>query len=298
MNALRLQGIGFCLAAWAFIAASAAFLKLDERAEVTLLAVLIILFGVPHGALDTIFANRLYKVRSSAGWIAFTLAYLALVAITVLLWREAPGACLIGFLTISTLHFSGDPAQGTPLFARLLQGGAVIVLPALLHANEEGRLLGYLSGDPSASLLMNWLHAISGPWLLAIVAAAIWRSRRDWLCGVEMISIAALALFAPPLVAFALFFCGMHSARHILRTVEYSGRPSRKYLVGAAVAPMLGALLIFGIGFLWFRNLTLEARVIRVLFIGLSALTVPHMLLVERVRLNGWATSTVNAGAA
>jgi hypothetical protein len=39
------------------------------------------------------------------------------------------------------------------------------------------------------------------------------------LTAVELGAVGVLAIVAPPLIAFVVFFCGMHSARHILRSM-------------------------------------------------------------------------------
>jgi Brp/Blh family beta-carotene 15,15'-monooxygenase len=123
--------------------------------------------------------------------------------------------------------------------------------------------------------------------------------RSDWLTGLEISAVAILATFAPPLVAFTVFFCGMHSARHILRTIDYSGQASPRILLAACFGPMAGVALLAAAAVLWLRNVPIEARMIQLVFVGLAALTVPHMGLVERVRFSGWvpAVAQPNQGS-
>jgi Brp/Blh family beta-carotene 15,15'-monooxygenase len=101
-------------------------------------------------------------------------------------------------------------------------------------------------------------------------------------------SVILLAVAAPPLLAFTLYFCGMHSARHILRTIDYSGTFSRPLLALSALLPMIGVLVIAVVGWEFLKGKSLDERIVQVVFVGLAALTVPHMALVERVRLSGW----------
>ncbi len=283
MNAQRVQGIAFSL-----IALVVAAFPLPVKADLPVLAALILVLGVPHGALDTIFARKLHGVRTIYGWVAFAFAYFIPVLLVVGLWQLAPMWFLIGFLLISTAHFSGDPESGTPITGRIVYGGAIIVLPALLHASEVERLFSFLVGSAAAAQIVPWLHLLARSWLIGLAAAAIWSLRTNWLTGLEMTAVAILSVFAAPLLAFTVFFCGMHSARHILRTFRYSDQENRWSVIAAMLAPLFGVLIISAAAFSWLRNTPIETRFIQILFVGLAALTVPHMALVERVRFSGW----------
>ena len=126
------------------------------------------------------------------------------------------------------------------------------------------------------------------PWLGAVILVVIERLRRDWLTALEITAASGLALLTPPLVAFTVFFCGMHSARHILRAAEYSGHWEIRLLAVAALLPMLGVLAASAGAWYFLQDTALDARVVQIVFVGLAALTVPHMALVERVRFSGW----------
>ncbi len=288
MNALRVQGIVFSAGALLVALGTLALGRLSPQLELIVVAVLILVLGVPHGALDTIFAKELYGIRTLSGWLQFSLLYLLLAALVVGLWLWQPGLFLLGFLAISAAHFSGDPLQGVPWPARLFYGGSVILLPTIGHAQEIGRLFGLLVGDATATPLVPWLRLLAWPWLVGLALASLWQTRHDFWTALEMAAAGILAIVAPPLVSFVVFFCGMHSARHILRTMNFSGRSSWRYVAGAALLPMAGVLAGSALAWVFLRDTALDARVVQVVFVGLAALTVPHMVLIERVRLSGW----------
>ncbi len=287
---LRAQGLFFSALAVIVAGASTMLLQLDPRTELIVASGLILVLGVPHGALDMIFARKLHKITSPLGWACFGLLYCALAVAVVAVWSLAPSVFLIGFLLISAAHFSGDPAPGTLVISRVIYGGAVIILPTLLHPDVVGRLFAMLAGPESEALLMPWLTQAAWPWLAALVLCFAIEARRSWQTGVELLAVGLLATLAPPLIGFAAFFCGMHSARHILRTVAY-GRPMKPWMVLASgLVPMGVALAGSALGWRFLSGISFDARLVQLVFVGLAALTVPHMALIERVRLSGWSS--------
>jgi len=294
MNAQRIQGLAFSFGAIVLAVVAVTAARFDTQFELIVVATLIVLLGVPHGALDTIFARQLYGIQTSGGWLCFAVIYVLLGASVVGFFMLAPSGFLIGFLLISMLHFSGDPAAGTPGLARVLYGGAIIVLPTLLHAEEITRLFSLLVGIDAATLVTPFLRLLAWPWLIGLAMAAIQRLPKDWLTALEMGAVAVLAVLAPPLISFTVFFCAMHSARHILRTIDYSGRTSPGLILGATLLPMLGVLIASAAAWHFLAGTPINGAIIQLVFVGLAALTVPHMALVERVRLSGWVTGSAS----
>jgi Brp/Blh family beta-carotene 15,15'-monooxygenase len=288
MNAERRQGLIFGCVACLATAAAGALGRCPPQLELIVLAALILVLGVPHGAMDTLFAQRLYGLRTAWDWTRFTAGYLVLAGLVVAAWAWAPTAFLVGFLLISVAHFSGDPAEGTPWISRILYGGVVLVLPAGRHQAEMSGLFGQLVGPEAAGAIMPVLGWLVWPWALGLIVAIGERSVRDRLTAFEFAAVGMLAFVAPPLLAFTLFFCGMHGARHILRAFRYSGRDSWRFLGLVALLPMIGVGLGSAAAWYFLQDAPLDARVVQIVFVGLAALTVPHMVLVERVRLAGW----------
>jgi Brp/Blh family beta-carotene 15,15'-monooxygenase len=288
MNATTIQGVVFSVAAVALAILSASLSRFDPQTELIVVAALIVVLGVPHGALDTIFAKQLYDIKSVPGWLGFGLVYVLIGATVVGLWYLQPAWFLFLFLLISATHFSGDPAKGTPWIIRMFYGGAIIVLPCMLHGMETAQLFSLLVGKDAAASVVTALEFLLWPWMLGLAGSTLWALRINFFTALEITVVSLLAVLAPPLIAFVMFFCGMHSARHILRTIEYSNRGSAVMLLAAGFVPMLGVACSALAAWYFLRNTTLDVRVVQIVFVGLAALTLPHMALVEQVRFSGW----------
>ena len=294
MTALRIQGVIFSVMAVITAGTSLLFPRLNPQTELIIMSVLIVALGVPHGALDTIFARNIYNTRSPAQWLLFAVAYLCLALVVVGIWLVSPLIFLSGFLLISLAHFSGDLRKGTPVVFQMFYGGAILVLPVILHAGEVKQLFTQLVGSQAATTVAAVLQLLSWPWLIACCLAAAVLIAKDRYTAIEIASVVGLAVTAPPLIAFTVFFCTMHSARHVLRTLKFAETASPMFLALAAAVPMLAVLGLSLAGWKYLPQSSLDSRILQFIFVGLAALTVPHMALIEQARLSGWLKAEAN----
>lgn len=249
------------------------------------LVALIFFLGIPHGALDPVFAKKMFNIESWKSWATFAASYLVVSLSIISLWWIQPLLFMTLFLAMSTHHFSRDLPASTHWIARTLYGGSVIVLSTVFHKTEVLDIFCLITGPQIGLKTVNALHLISTPWLLALAATLICELARDWMVGLEIISVAVLALFTPPLVAFTVYFCLMHSLRHVMRSQTFANL-SYCQLSLYAFAPMLGTFILAALAWnvLPSDQDQDQARVLRFLFVGLASLTAPHMLLIDRVK--------------
>jgi Brp/Blh family beta-carotene 15,15'-monooxygenase len=181
------------------------------------------------------------------------------------------------------LHFSRDLAPSTPRITKLLYGGAIIVLPALLHFSEMLELFALIIPAEHAQTIMVALRTLAWPWAAVLAIALCFEVKKNGQTGFEIFSVSLLALVAQPLIAFTVYFCGMHSLRHMLRTQQYVNLSVGR-LLWISLLPMVGVSILVGLGWLYLPASSYDSRVLQFVFVTLAALTVPHMLLVDRAR--------------
>ncbi len=248
----------------------------------------VVLIGLPHGAFDGAIAACLGQAERPETLIRFIIIYVALAGFVVGLWLAFPIASLIAFLGISIIHFGlGDaPAQkGWFQYVQVVvHGGVVVAGISQIHRPEVDVIFGYLVGGDAALV---WI-AIDMASLIIAVALAIyaWHAIRDvrWRFGFLEAGL-LIVIFAAmePLVGFAFYFCCVHSARHLWSVWKaVKAEFSRQTLFAGAMIFTIVSWVAGVVAFWWCASfMEVESALFRVVFIGLAALTVPHMVLVD-----------------
>ena len=248
----------------------------------------VVLIGLPHGAFDGAIAACLGQADRPFTLIRFITLYVALAGLVVGLWLLFPVAVLIGFLGISIIHFGLGDARAKSGWFRYVQaiahGGVVVAGISQSHRLEVDVIFGYLVGGDAALV---WMAVDIASVIIAVRLAiyawqAFWNVR--WRLGFLEAGLLILVFaVVPPLFGFALYFCCVHSARHIwsVWTAVKLEFPSHM-LFGGAMAFTLASWGAGAAAFWWCASfMAVESALLRVVFIGLAALTVPHMILVD-----------------
>ena len=265
----------------ALLVAASALLQPEAQSICALVAIIVL--GVPHGALDGEIARDVLHRRFGWTWFPiFAVPYLALSALVLLAWRALPLATLSAFLAASVGHFGSEDAAGGSLLEKGVRGGLPIAAPLLLQPATTDDLFAAVAGVP-LTWAAHGLALASMVWASCAITWSVlelWRGHGRPLVtpGLLVCGFAVL----PPLVAFAVYFVCVHAPAHTNALIASSSRARRVHDARCAARLALPLTLVtFALGLaLWPLYVgSLPARLLALTLQGLSALTLPHMLL-------------------
>lgn len=268
--------------------------------ELAVVAAAVALAGLPHGAADAWIAARQGLSRGTFRTALFLGVYVVLAGLVVVAWHLFALASLVVFLALSAWHFGDDARDGLHPAARISTGLIILGAPAAFHAAEVGQTYTVLTSSqvhgsvlPAVAQLVAlqgmlfWVACLILPLtlLLTSISKAPEAARQVSTLKhmAEMIVVVAMAAWLSPLLYFAVYFCVIHSPRHLIRVIElFPEREGKGFIASISAMTLLSLLAALAAwGWLTFSGLQPDAAGLKVLFIGLAALTLPHMLLVD-----------------
>jgi len=267
------------------LAAAAALFALDTAAPETFAAiapsaalVAIVLVGLPHGTLDIKVIQDAHRLGARET-IAVLGLYVGLALLTGLVWWVSPLLALAMFLAIGAWHFAEDWTLDGPAPLSLFVPLAMFSAGATSHAADYDAIFSALvrSGDGAFLTLALQTIAPVAHGGAAVAAWVLWRSGDGWRAAAALVSVAGMWAFGP-LVGFGLFFAAYHSPIHLGEALgAVRGRPLRLAAEG-------GATFAASVAGIWLLAALIgDAPGLSGpgagVFIALSMLTVPHMLV-------------------
>ena len=250
----------------------------DQKSLIFILAFFVIFCGLPHGALDTLYAKKNNLYSNFLGLIFFNFIYLFLAIITFFLWQKLPVLFLSLFLLISIFHFSEDWKSEINIFQRLLIATSVISFIVLFKKSEVELIFFSLTNSYQSNYIILFFYYLSFI-LVPLIFGIIFLNFKNKQILLNIITIIFTAILLNPLMYFLCYFCFFHSIKNFKESKILLFPQKRLMQQKILIINLLLTLILSIIILRFFLTGTVEDKLLKIIFIGLASLTVPHMLL-------------------
>lgn len=298
----RFLNIVTSLTALAFMLIALFFPSASESMALWIVVASVFVIGIPHGAIDHIMAAELYELNQTLkDHLLFYSSYLLVMVIVGALWILLPEAGMALFLVISIYHFGQADMEdfltkkkagnrifyvnrGFMIIGLIIFSDPVTTYPIIADAMQmETSFFSNLI--PSAGLTLN---IIVGSYIAVSIPGIVsGRIENPVAYVIDSLLLIMFLLITGPLIGFAIYFALWHSAGHINEMREFFERRGKSLSLVRFYkkATPFTFVSILGLALLLLVNLqlNLENQFLSLMFILISVLTLPHMLIVERM---------------
>ena len=264
---------------------------------------LILSIGISHGALDNYKANKLLSIYKIKNKSIFFIIYILISAIIILIWSLYSSYTLIAFLIVASYHFGREDTSflyqehsNIDQALYLIKGSLIIFAPLFFHFDETLKIFETLMLSNNFIIFLQDEHWLINVSLFLSILGYFYFIFRNKLQDFEillldMLSIIILNFVFSPLIAFTLYFCFLHSIRHIISISHELNKNDFLKGVKVFIRKALPLTIITAILYLFAtlflsKFFSLNDVIIKVIFIGLASLTFPHILLEYLLEIN------------
>lgn len=279
------------------------------------LAASLLLFGLPHGAVDHLAPTRAADWPTTWRSVgAVGLVYLVLGGAYAVLWTVAPVASAALFVALTWLHWGqGDlyaldalgsthlDTAGVRAGTVVVRGGLPMLVPLLRYPERYRAVVDAWVALFGRELSAAWLFAPDVRVALGVafavltlttLAAGYRASDAGWrLDAAETLLLWAYFLVVPPLVAVGVYFCVWHSLRHVGRLMGVDdgaraafrdrGTLAALARTGRDAAPLTAVSVVGLVGVGVVAGVDTDLQVLTALYlVFIAVLTMPHVAVV------------------
>ena len=252
---------------------------------------LIFFIGLPHGSFDGAVAS-LVGYRNKIQFFQFLLYYTLLFLFVIFFWLYYPIISLTIFIVMTIIHFglcdwSNFKIDKYKYSVAFTYGMTVIFGIIFFNEKQSFLIFEYLTNEKIYDVQKFFFI----PYILTLLSIIFFFYlsiyEKKLRKGVVEIILLLLVFYTfDPLLSFAIYFCFFHTYKHLKHLIKniYIELPNKNFVIYTTILFTIiswaGGIMII---FFLIQNLTLYESILRVIFIGLAALTLPHMILVDIV---------------
>lgn len=259
---------------------------------------LILLGGIPHGAVDHLIFKRLkIKFFGAQTLLSFIVIYVGIGLGFVLLWLFAPFNALVLFILMSIYHFGQEHLAKLAVknswlsLCRISWGVFVVLYPLVWHSDATASYIGEITG----------IHLAQPPQILNIIVCA--SGGVFYLCcalGLKLASSLSLSWFlrecsqviilsvlfalTPLLIGFSIYFVFWHSLHAIEDQIQFFRERNASYSTWRFLSEA-SFISVVSIVFICISvskfNMLEDGNSFAYIFMIIAFITMPHILLFD-----------------
>jgi len=264
---------------------------------------LILSIGISHGAMDNYKARKLLSIYKIKNKTIFFSTYIFISALVIFIWNLYSSFTLVAFLVVASYHFGLEDTsflhKGNSIIDQifyLIKGSLIIFAPLFFYFDETLKIFETLMVSESFLTFLELEHWIINVCLFFSISGYfyfIYKNQfKDFeILLLDMFSIIVLNYVFSPLIAFTIYFCFLHSVRHIV-SISYDLDKNdflngvKLFVKKALPLTIVTAILYLLATIFLSKSYGLNEVIIKVIFIGLASLTFPHILLEYLLEIN------------
>lgn len=258
----------------------------EINGAITILLIGTIFLGIPHGALDIFLIQK--SVNSKKDGIRLLFFYIVSILPMILAWKYIPTGAFLFFVLYSSFHFAQSDLVHVnyprlEFWTRFL---SIFSFPFTFHTEK---FLDYASLMLSIDVFSFFIPvfkvcsalAIIGIFLIVFLSFTDFYRKKSFSSTLflEPVVILILFFFLNPMYAFGIYFCFIHSMKHLVNVLKSNVGFSFKEILPYWIIPLIAMFVIVingdKVGFMGQSNFLYASMIV------ISAIALPHAILVN-----------------
>ena len=247
--------------------------------------------GIAHGSLDILTATRKKLIIDSFTKFIFLILYLMIPLVFFFIWQIYPNYVFTVFLILSLMHFGiSDKLKSKNLMVAneiLLRSFIIISLPIVLHNEQTLEIFYFLNISEDYGFFLTevfqYLVYTIIPLLILYTSNSLIKKEYGHL--IDIITLLFCFFYFEPLLSFLIYFCFLHSVRHLVNEKKLLKLTNKKLLLKTIPMTLIvSSLLVFLIFIYFYIPNSIKTLFINNVIISLFCLTISHVLLINFIK--------------
>jgi len=257
--------------------------------------ILILSFGIVHGANDLLLIKKIYKEETNSYWKTLV-NYLIVIFTAILLFSFIPWLAMLLFIIVSSYHFGEQHWENKNIYHnkisntlfQTIYGLFILLLLFEFHEKEVIKIMQGITGIDFTFINILLLLKIIGFLLIAMFCYNYFTNKEfRKILALEILYLVVLTIIfkvGDLIWAFAIYFIFWHSIPSLIDQIKFLfGEVSiSNFKTYCKSAFLYWLISIVGINVLYF--FLKEYKIFDSIFFSfLAAITFPHVIVIERM---------------